>query len=85
LRLYYDAVSRPAGFDAILATGSNHSVYLDSNGTACPAGGSESVNVTERSLTGTAPLALDVKCKDSSELKLTGGNPFREVGTWILP
>ena len=42
LRLYYDAASRPARFDATLASGSNHSLYLDSDGTACPAGGAES-------------------------------------------
>ncbi len=85
LRLYYDAASRPAGFDATLAPGSNHSLYLDSNGTACPAGGSESANVTDRTLTGTEPTAVDAKCKDSSAIKFTGGNLFSEVGTWILP
>jgi hypothetical protein len=47
LRLYYDRATRPAGFEATVAPGSNHSVYLDSNGTACPAGGSESASVTE--------------------------------------
>jgi hypothetical protein len=30
LRLYYDAASRPAGFDATLASGSNQPIYLDS-------------------------------------------------------
>jgi hypothetical protein len=40
---------------------------------------------TERTLTGTAPLALDAKCKDSSDIKFTGGNLFSEVGTWTLP
>lgn len=85
LRLYYAAASRPAGFDATLAPGSNHPLYLDSNGTACPAGGSESANVTDRTLTGTAPNALDAKCKDSSDIKFAGGNLFKEVGTWILP
>ena len=85
LRLYYDAASRPARFDATLAPGSNHALYLDSNGTACPAGGSESASVTDRTLTGTAPIGVDAKCKDSSAIKFPGGNLFGEVGTWILP
>ena len=85
LRLYYDAASRPAGFDATLAFGSNQPIYLDSNGTACPAGGSESAHVTDRTLTGTDPTGLDAKCKDSSDIKFTGGNAFSAVGTWILP
>jgi len=85
LRLYYDAASRPARFDAALASGANHSLYLDSDGTACPAGGADSSHVTDRTLTGAAPIAPDAKCKDSSDIKFPGGNPFREVGTWILP
>ena len=85
LRLYYDAASRSAGFDATLAPGSNHSLYLGSNGTECPAGGPESASVTDRTLTGAGSTALDAKCKDSSDIKFTGGNLFREVGTWILP
>lgn len=85
LRLYYDAVSRPASFDATLAPRSQHALYLGSNGTACPAGGSESATVTDRILTGTAPTELDAKCKDSGNIKFSGGNLFREVGTWILP
>jgi hypothetical protein len=85
LRLYYDAATRAAGFDASLAPGSNHSLYLASNGTECPAGGTESVNVTDRTLTGAAPTATGAKCRDSSAIKFTGGNLFREVGTWVLP
>ena len=85
LRLYYDAASRSAGFDATLAQGSNHSLYLASNGTRCPAGGPESANVTDRTLTGADPTALDARCKDSSNIEFTGGNLFRELGTWILP
>ena len=85
LRLYYDAESRPAGFDATLAPGSNHSFYLDSDGTVCPAGGSESASVTDRTLTRTEPIAVAAKCKDSSAIKFMGGNVFKEVGTWILP
>ena len=50
-----------------------------------PGGGPESANVTDRTLTGTDPTALDAKCKDSSDIRFTGGNPFSEVGTWILP
>ena len=85
LRLYYDSERRPAGFDATLAPGPNRRLYLDSNGTACPAGGYDSANVTDRILTGTAPTALAAKCTDSSNITFTGGNLFREVGTWILP
>jgi hypothetical protein len=85
LRLYYDAASRPAAFDVTVAPGSNHSLYLDSNGTACPAGGSESAHVTDRTLTGTDPTALAAKCQDSSSIRFTGGNVFSEVGTWIRP
>jgi hypothetical protein len=85
LRVYYDAATRPAAFDATLAPGSGHAIYLGSNGTACPAGGGESPNVTDRALTGTDPTALDAKCKDGRDIKFTGGNLFNEVGTWILP
>ena len=48
-------------------------------------GGSESANVTDRTLTGTEPIAVAAKCKDSSAIKLMGGNLFSEVGTWVLP
>ena len=85
LRLYYDAASRPSGFDAILAPGSNHALYVDSNGMPCPASGGDSAKVTDRTLTGSAPTGLDAKCKDSSDIKFTGGNRFSELGTWILP
>ena len=33
----------------------------------------------------TVPTAPDAKCKDSSDITFTGGNLFKEVGTWILP
>jgi hypothetical protein len=85
LRLYYDAASRPAGFEATLTPGSDHTLYLDSNGTACPAGGFESAHVTDWTLTETDPTGLDAKCKDSSDIKFTGGNAFSGVGAWILP
>jgi hypothetical protein len=85
LRLYYDAASRPARFDVTLAPGSSHPIYLYSDGTTCPAGGSESANVTDWTLTSTAPTALDAKCKDSRDIKFTGGNLLSEVGTWTLP
>ena len=44
-----------------------------------------SASVTDRTLTGTAPIGVDAKCKDSSAIKFPGGNLFGEVGTWILP
>jgi hypothetical protein len=84
LRLYYDAASRPSHFDATLTSDSNQARYLDSNGTACPAGGGESSNVTDRILTSAAPSAAAAKCKDSSAITFGGGNLFKEVGTWKL-
>lgn len=84
LRLYYDAASRPSHFDAILTSDSNQARYLDSNGTACPAGGGESRSVTDRILTGAAPIAAAAKCRDSSAITSSGGNPFKEVGIWTL-
>ena len=84
LRLYYDSQGRPSRVGA-LTSDSNPALYLDSNGTACPGGGSESSHVTERTLNGTAPTAVDAKCKDSSDIKFSGGNLFKDVGTWILP
>jgi hypothetical protein len=84
LRLYYDAASRPSHVDATFTSASSQVLYLDSDGTACPGGGGESRNVTNRVLTRTPPSAAAAKCKDSSDIKFSGGNPFREVGTWTV-
>jgi hypothetical protein len=84
LRLYYDAASRPSHVDPPLTSGSNQVLYLDSNGTACPGGGAESSNVTDRTLSVTAPSGAAAKCKDSSAVTFSGGNPFKELGTWTL-
>lgn len=85
LRLYYDSANRPSHFDATLTSDPSQARYLRSNGTTCPGGGSDSSQVTERTLPGTAPTARDAKCKDSSAIKFSGGNLFEEVGTWFLP
>jgi hypothetical protein len=58
-------------------------LYFDSNGTACPAGGGESFAST-RTLTQATPTAVEAKCKDSTDIKFSGGNLFKEVGTWTL-
>jgi hypothetical protein len=87
LRLYYDAANRASRFGASITPDPHEDLYLDSDGTACQArsASSESSNVTERILNGTAPINPDAKCKDSQSLNFSRGNLFKEVGTWILP
>jgi hypothetical protein len=84
VRLYYDAASQPSHIDATLGPGSRRVLYLDSDGTACQPGGSESAHVTDRTLTDAMPSGAAAKCKDSNAITFSGGNPFKEVGTWTL-
>ena len=84
VRLYYDAASQPSRVDATLGPGSSRVLYLDSDGTVCPAGGAESRNVTDRILTDTPPSSAAAKCKDSSAVAFGSENLFKEVGTWTL-
>jgi hypothetical protein len=84
VRLYYAFVREPSFFDVTLAPNLNFGLYLDSDGTACPAGGTESRNVTDRILTSAVLMASAAKCKDSSDLKFSGGDQFKEVGTWTV-
>jgi hypothetical protein len=84
VRLYYDAASQPSNVRATFGAGLNQRLYLDSDGLDCQAGGSESAYVTDRTLTDAAPSAVAAKCKDSSDIKFGGGNPFKEVGTWTV-
>jgi hypothetical protein len=85
LRLYYDSARQAShifGFDSL--SGEEFALYLVSNGTACPGGGGESARATDRTLTGASPTAAAAKCKDSSAITFSGGNQFKEVGTWTL-
>jgi hypothetical protein len=84
VRLYYDAADRAAGLDANLGSDSNQHLYLSSDGTVCPAGGGESVNVTQRDVKTWAPTFVRPRCKDSSAISVAGENPFKELGTWKL-
>jgi hypothetical protein len=70
LRLYYDAESRAAGFGAGITPETPTDLFLHSNGTDF---------VDEGEPTRTTP-----QYKDSAGLKFSGGNPWREIGTWSL-
>jgi hypothetical protein len=87
LRLYYDSAARASGFDATIAPDSSENLYLHSNGSACPGGGTPSPGVTAQTLDSTAPTALNAKCADSGSLHFSGGNPFSiisTIGLWSL-
>ena len=82
LRFYYDAASRPSSFGATIAPNPSQSFYLHSNGNACTS--AESSGVTNRFLNTTVPSAANAKCKDSPAVKFTGGNAWKDIGTWSL-
>ena len=82
LRLYYDAASRPSGFDATISPQAGAARYLHSDGAAC--GNTESTGVRTRFLDSTAPSASAARCKDSTTLNFAGGDPFKVIGVWSL-
>jgi hypothetical protein len=87
LRLYYDGATRKSGFDATIAPSppnpSGH-LYLHSNGSACPSGGTQSTGVTTRSVNTTTPNAAAPKCNDSGIVDFSPANLFAVIGTWSL-
>ena len=87
LRLYYDGATRKSGFDATITPSppnpSGH-LYLHSNGSACPSGGTQSTGVTTRSVDTTTPNAAAPKCNDSGVVDFSPANPFAVIGTWKL-
>jgi hypothetical protein len=82
LRLYYDSAKRPSGLGLTVAPAPGESLYLHSDGRACPAGGGPSPGVTTRSLSPAAPAVAGEKCTDSRGVNFAGGNPFAVLGTW---
>jgi hypothetical protein len=68
VRLYYDAVSRPARVEVGLASEPLRDLFLHTNGG----------DVLEAS----APTATTPQFKDAASLTFAGGNPWRTIGTW---
>jgi hypothetical protein len=84
LRLYYDSPSRNSRFDATITPNPSQDLFLHSNGTTCPAGGGPSAGATNPFLDASAPANPGAKCKDSGGINFSGGNLFKEIGTWAL-
>jgi hypothetical protein len=82
LRVYYDSMSRPSRLVGTGTTSFSETLFLRSNGTSCPAGGGQSVGVTDRDLDESAPTAAAAKCLDSQAVAFPGGNPWKDVGAW---
>jgi len=70
LRLYYDAVNRPSRFGAEIAPYPLTDLFLHTDGT--------------KFLDDMAPTGTTTKFQDSSSLNFSGGNPWKEIGTWIM-
>jgi hypothetical protein len=68
LRLYYDAVSRPSRFGAEIAPDPLTNFFLHANAL----------------LDDSAPTATTAQFKDSASVNFVGGNPWKEIGTWIM-
>jgi hypothetical protein len=68
LRLYYDAVSRPSRFGAEIAPDPLTDFFLHA----------------DAFLDDMAPTATAPQFQDSSRLNFSGGNPWRETGTWSM-
>lgn len=75
LRVYYDSISRNSSFDI---GGVNQ--YLHANGNAC--NNAESVGATNKTFNGSTSTDSNAKCKDSSGINFSGGNLYKEIGTW---
>jgi hypothetical protein len=71
LRLYYDAATRPSRLAPNSGPSAPPSYFLDANGTT-PV------------LNTTAPTGTTAKIEDSDGVKFTGGNPWKEIGSWGL-
>jgi Bacterial Ig domain len=69
LRLYYDAAGRPSRLGARMATDPMKSFFLHASG------GSFLLDTA-------SPTATPPKEKDSGPVTFSGGNPWREIGTW---
>jgi hypothetical protein len=70
LRLYYDAVSRPSRFGAEIAPSPLTELFLHADGGTF--------------LDDAAPTATTATFQDSSSLNFSGGNPWKEIGIWIM-
>ncbi len=79
LRLYYDSTTRASRFGATITPNPSANEYLHSNGGACTS--TESAGVTTRYFD-VAQSSTTAKCKDSSSINFSGGNPWAEIGTW---
>ncbi len=82
LRLYYDAVSRPSRFDVEIGPSPSEDLFLRSDGGACK--DVPSAGVTALFLDNDPPLATGVKCRDSTGINFSNGNPWREIGSWTI-
>ena len=80
LRLYYDSTTRASRFGATITPNPSANEYLHSDGGACT--NTESAGVTTRYFDETAPSSTSAKCKDSTSINFSGGNPWAVIGTW---
>jgi hypothetical protein len=69
LRLYYDAATRTSGFGGPMASGASASFFLHL------AGSSQVFNAT-------TPTATTAHTQDSAGVNFTGGNAWKEIGSW---
>ena len=69
IRLYYDAASRQSGLAGELSAGVAQSSFLHSTGTTF-------------FFDMTAPTGATALSKDSTAVKFSGGNVWKEIGTW---
>ncbi len=80
LRLYYDSAAQASSLGATIGSvPAAFTEYLRSDGNVC--NNAASTGVTSRTLDG-APTAVSSKCKDSTTVNFSGGNPYKEIGTW---
>lgn len=69
IRLYYDAVSRASGFRGDLTPGSAPAFFLHATGSTLL-------------FNETAPTGATALTRDSASVKFSGGNVWKEIGTW---
>ena len=86
LRLYYDSAGYPSHFDATISPNPNEILYLHSDRSPCHDNNGESSGIQPLTLDGIAPTAsfANKKCKDSGPINFNNGNPWVDVGTWLL-
>jgi len=70
LRLYYDSPERPSGFGIEISSDRTKDLFLHSRGSAYY-------------LDNATPAGTS-KYKDSGRVKYNNGNPWKEIGTWLL-